>query len=201
MNRLTQRPYRKNVNSKGWLYVGGEAREITIKNISINGVLAQLHNKTEDEDSKYLHQNLAVSKSIDFYMPQLRLSGEAKVVWMESGENDGYLLGMAFNNVAYDVDSPVFVRKSHRKEVAIPGRILLNGEYHAFVTVDMSLGGIKICLPEKITVDKDVVAEFEFEALKMRGVVKVAWTSGSEGDSTLIGLAYIKPRKSDNTVH
>ena len=42
MKAVIDRPYRKNLMSHGLIYIAGEELEITIKDISLTGVLAHL---------------------------------------------------------------------------------------------------------------------------------------------------------------
>jgi hypothetical protein len=60
--------------------MGGEEHKITIKNISINGVLAQLNSNREDIDIKYIFNQLQISTIVDLYLPEMRLAGEVEVV-------------------------------------------------------------------------------------------------------------------------
>ncbi|MDD2723734.1 MAG: PilZ domain-containing protein [Methylovulum sp.] len=195
MNSPTHRAYRKKINTQGWMFLGGEVQKITAKNISVTGVLVQLENKNMAYAGKRILQNLAAAKSIDFLFPKLRLSGEAKVVRVESASNDQIMLAMQFNHLANNIDRPVFKRKSYRKEIAVPGRILLNGDYHKFVSVNMSSGGFMLCLPETISIDNNHVTHFEFEGLKLKGFAKIIWIANPEDTQTLMGLQYVKPHK------
>jgi len=195
MNTPIQRAYRKKINSQGWMFLGGEVQKITAKNISVTGVLVQLENNNVAYAGKRILQNLAAAKSIDFLFPKLRLSGEAKVVRVESASNDQIILAMQFNNLASNINHPVFKRKSFRKEIAIPGRILLNGDYHKFVSVNMSSGGFMLQLSEIISVEKNHITQFEFETLKLKGFAKIVWIANPENPKTLMGLQYVKPNK------
>ncbi|MDD5272031.1 MAG: PilZ domain-containing protein [Methylovulum sp.] len=185
------RPYRKAITSHGWIFLGGEAREITIKNISITGALAQL----DGSKGERTLQNLLVSKAIDFYLPQLQLSGEAKVVRVDTAEDDHIILGLEFQNIAHTANEPVFKRKSYRKDMVIPGHILLNAYRHDFMTVNMSLDGLMIRVPEQLTVEKDAIIPFEFADANLKGFVKVVWVRQGEHNDTLIGLQYVKSKQ------
>lgn len=199
MNTHSQpRAYRKAITSHGWLYLGGEAREITVKNISLSGFLVGLNNNIGADNQRTL-KNLSAAKSIDFYFPQLQLSGVANIVRVDTELEDQILLAMEFNELVYTDDQPIYNRKSYRKEVALPGRILLAGEYHEFVSVNMSLGGIMIRVPENLTVEPDIITKFEFEHLNLKGLAKIAWCATLEESETLVGLEYAKQQESGNT--
>ncbi|WP_019866932.1 PilZ domain-containing protein [Methylovulum miyakonense] len=206
MSTPNNRAYRKNINSKGWLYLGGEVQEMATKNISITGVLVKIENKNINFDKKRTLQKLLASKSIDFYFPKLRLSGEAKVVRVESEQDGQIMLAMEFSNVAYEVDHPLFNRKSFRKSLTIPGRLLIDDEYHDFISVNMSQGGFMIHLPKKLAIKNNRIAQFEFNTLKLKGFAKIVWANNPDNTKTVMGLQYVKPKadseaEADNKPH
>lgn len=193
MTTQIQRAYRKNINAHGWMYLDGKVQEINAKNISITGVLVQLGNQHND---KRVCKNLSAAKSIDFYFPILRLSGEAKVVRVETTEEGQVLLALKFVKAAYMADEPVFKRQSFRRDIAMPGRILVDGKAFEFVSENISLGGILIRLPEMVPIEKRTIAHFELEPLKMKGFAKIVWSNPSK-DKTLVGLQFVKPHKEE----
>jgi len=68
--------------------------------------------------------------------------------------NDHILLALEFKNIAFDIDKNLNKRKAYRKNMPDPGRILLNGEYHDFNTVNVSVEGLMIRLAEAISVEE-----------------------------------------------
>ena len=96
------RPRRTNLVSNGSIYMGEEEHKITIKNISINGVLARLDSNREDIDIKYIFNQLQISTIVDLYLPEMRLAGEVEVVRADMVEGH-ILLAMAFKNIAYEI--------------------------------------------------------------------------------------------------
>jgi hypothetical protein len=194
MNLELNRPYRKNLMSHGLIYMGEEEHEITIKNLSINGALAQLISNREDIDIKYIFNSLLVSTTIDLYLPEMRLAGEVEVV--RADIEDGHiLLALEFKNVAYDIDKNLNKRKAYRKNMPGPGKILLNGEYHVFNTVNVSVKGLMVCLSEAVAVEVGAITRFEFKRLDLEGDIKVIWVDSISDDQTLIGLQYIQMEK------
>jgi hypothetical protein len=186
----SNRPYRKNLISQGLIYMGEEEHKVTIKNLSINGVLAELHSNREEIDIKYIFNQLLVSTIIDLYLPEMRLAGEAEVV--RADVDDGHiLLALEFKNIAYDIDKNLNKRKVYRKIMPDPGKILLNNQYRHFNTVNVSVDGLMICLPEMITVEVGTITRFEFKRLELEGEVKVIWIDPIPDDRTLMGLQYI----------
>ncbi len=186
-----ERPYRKTITSHGWIFLGGEAREITIKNLSITGALAHL----DDVKSERTLQDLLVSKAIDFYLPQLQLSGIAKIVRIDTAQAEHVVMALEFQDIAHTTDEPIFKRKSYRKELAIPGHLLLNAYQHDFMTVNMSLDGLMIRVPEALAVEQEAIIPFEFADANLKGFVKVIWARSDGENGTLIGLQYVKPKK------
>jgi hypothetical protein len=185
------RPCRKNLVSDGLIYMGDEEHGITIKNISINGVFAKLNSNREDIDIKYIFNQLLVSTIIDLYLPEMRLAGEVEVVRAEI-EDGHILLALEFKNIAFDIDKDLNKRKAYRKNIPDPGRILLNGEYRDFNTVNVSVEGLMICLSEAISVEEGTITRFEFKRLELEGEIKVIWVDIISDDRTLIGLQYVQ---------
>jgi hypothetical protein len=185
------RPRRTNLVSQGFIYMGEEELEITIKNISINGVLAQLSSDREYIDIKYIFDQLLVSTIIDIYLPEMRLAGEVEVV--RADIEDGHiLLALEFKNIAFDIDQNLNKRKSYRKSMVDFGKILLNGELYNFTTVNVSVDGLMICLPKEIPVEVGAITQFEFKPLDLEGQIKVVWVDHTLNGQTLIGLQYVQ---------
>jgi hypothetical protein len=184
------RPFRKNLMSHGLIYMGEEEHAITIKNLSVNGVLAKLDSKRKDIDIKYIFDSLLVSTKIDMYLPEMRLAGEAEVVRADIEEGH-ILLALEFKNIAYDIDSDLNKRKVYRKNMPGPGMILLNGHYLDFTTINVSVAGLMICLSEAICVEEGTITCFEFKQLGLEGKIKVIWVDLISEGRTLIGLQYM----------
>jgi len=170
--------------------MGEEEQEITVINLSITGVLAELNSHKKDVDVKDIYNLLLTSTLIDLYLPEMRLAGEAEVVWVDVN-NDHILLALEFKNIAFDIDKNLNKRKAYRKNMPDPGRILLNGEYHDFNTVNVSVEGLMIRLAEAISVEEGTVTRFEFKRLELNGKVEVIWSDLTSDDETLMGLQYV----------
>ena len=184
------RPPRTSLVSDGFIYLGEEEHRITIKNISINGVLAQLNTDRQDIDIKYIFNQLLVSTIIDLYLPEMRLAGEVEVV--RGDMEDGHiLLALEFKNITFDIDKKLNQRKAYRKNMPDPGRILLNGKYRSFTTVNVSVEGLMISLSEAISVEVGTITRFEFNRLELEGEIKVIWVDPISDDRTLMGLKYV----------
>jgi hypothetical protein len=184
------RPCRKNLTSHGLIYMGEEEYEITVIDISITGVLAELHSNNKDIDVKDIFNILLTSTIIDLYLPEMRLAGEAEVVRVDVN-NDYLLLALEFKNIAYDIDKNLNKRKAYRKNMPDPGQILLNGEYHEFNTVNVSVEGLMIRLVEIISIEEGTITSFEFKRLELKGKVEVIWSDLTSDAETLMGLRYV----------
>lgn len=103
MTMIVERPYRKNLTSIGLIYMSGSEYEITIKNLSIAGVLAEFNSNDFHADIKLLFNTLLISTKHDIYLPELRLAGEAEIVRVDH-DNEQILLALEFKQVTYDVD-------------------------------------------------------------------------------------------------
>jgi hypothetical protein len=174
--------------------MGGEEQGITIKNISITGVLGELHSKGDSQEIKSIFDSLMVSTIIDLYLPELRLAGEAEVIRVDLKEGV-ILIALEFKNVSYEVDNLLYKRKAYRKSMPGPGQIFLGGRHHEFDAVNVSVEGIMIRLNEKITVEEGIVTVFEFKRLNLAGEVRVIWVDPIADDGTLMGLQYMHMEK------
>ncbi len=190
MGSQLDRPYRKNLMSHGIIYLGEEEHDITIKNLSINGALAELNSNREDIDIKYIFNTLLVSTMMDLYLPEMRLAGEVEMVRAEM-EDGHILIALEFKNMTYDVDKELNKRKAYRKNMPGVGKILLNNEYHEFTSVNVSVDGLMISLPETIRVEEGTISRFEFKRLELEGEVKVIWIDIIPENRTLMGLQYV----------
>jgi len=190
MGSELDRPYRKNLMSHGIIYMGEEEHDITIKNLSINGALAELHSNREDIDIKYIFNTLLVSTILDLYLPEMRLAGEVEMVRAEM-EDGHILIALEFKNMTYDVDKELNKRKAYRKNMPGFGKILLNDEYREFTAVNVSVDGLMICLAETIRVEEGTITRFEFKRLELEGEVKVIWIDIIPDNRTLMGLQYV----------
>ncbi|OYV21792.1 MAG: type IV pilus assembly PilZ [Methylococcaceae bacterium NSP1-1] len=190
------RPCRKNLTSHGLIYMGEEEHEITVLNISITGILAELNSHKKDIDVKYIFNMLLTTTIIDLYLPEMRLAGEAEVVRVDV-DNDRILLALEFKNIAFDIDKTLNKRKVYRKNMPDLGQILLNGEFHEFKTVNVSVEGLMIRLSETISVEEGTITYFEFKRLELNGKVEVIWSDLTVDAETLIGLRYVN-LNSDN---
>lgn len=190
MNTMLLRPYRKNLTTHGLIYLAGEEQPITIKNISITGVLAQLNSKIGKNDIKAIFNTLLASTIIDLYLPEMRLAGEVEVIRVDM-QDDHILLALEFKNVTYDINDLLYKRKAYRKNLPSPGHILFNGEYLEFTSVNVSVDGIMIRLEETVYVEPGVVTVFEFKRLELEGEIKVIWLERLPDGGTLMGLQYV----------
>jgi len=196
MYSTLDRPRRTNLVSEGFIYMGEEEHKITVKNLSINGVLAQLNTDREDIDIKYVFNQLLVSTVIDLYLPEMRLVGDVEVVRgdMEEGH---ILLALEFKNIAFEIDKDLNKRKVYRKNMPDSGKIELNGQHYDFTSVNVSVDGLMICLSEAIAVEVEVgtITRFEFKRLELEGEVKVIWVDLISDGRTVIGLQYVHLEK------
>lgn len=198
---LKQRAYRKAINSPGRMYLGDETRAITIKNISTSGVLIGLSGDGLNAHSKHTLEDISLHKPIHFCIPPLQLSGSAKIARMFTGLNLQLFLGMEFQdlvfcgaNTACSNDSP------YTSSLAIPGRLILDGEYFDFLTVSMSTDELIVRLPLMIGIEKGMELEFEFTQAKLKGWVKVVWTLEVDNFETLMRLHYTRREKGGDDI-
>jgi len=189
-----KRSYRKRLTSHGLIYLAGEELEITVKNLSITGLLAELDINKVIMDVDDLFHAIEQSVTIDLYLPEMRLAGEADVVRAENSDGQ-VVLALEFRNLSYDVNNLLYQRKAYRKLMTASGEISLNGGNYQFLTQNVSVDGLMIHLKEHIIVNEGKVTTFDFQRLKLNGEVEVIWIEHEEDGSTLMGLQYVKMMK------
>lgn len=183
-----KRHYRKKLTSQGLIYLAGEEFEMTLSNISVTGLLAELEANETVSDIKALFKTVRVSPIVDIYLQEMRLVGEAEIV--RADLIDGRIfLALEFKNITHDADNLLYERQAYRKNLAAPGLIIVNGEHYHFQTVNVSVDGLMIRLTERIEVEEGTVAAFDFKRLDLLGEVKVIWVEHDES-GTLMGLQY-----------
>ena len=183
-----KRHYRKKLTTQGLIYLGGEELEITLSNISITGLLAELVPNEAFSDIEALFNTIKLSPIVDIYLQEMRLIGEVEIVRADL-INGCIYLAMDFRNITHDVDNLIYERQAYRKNLAAPGLIILNGEHYHFHTVNVSVDGLMIRLAEQIEVEEGTVAAFDFKRMDLLGEVKIIWVDHDE-TGTLMGLRY-----------
>jgi hypothetical protein len=195
MSSMLLRPFRKTLTTHGLIYLDEEEQPITIKNISITGVLAQLNSKVGKNDIQRIFNTFLGSTIVDIYLPEMRLAGEAEVIRVDL-QNDHILLALEFKNVNYDINDLMYRRKAYRKNLPGPGQILFNDEYLEFNAINVSVEGMMIRLDDAVFVEPGLVTVFEFPRLELEGEIKVVWLDRLAEGGTLMGLQYVHMEKS-----
>jgi hypothetical protein len=190
MNSAPRRSYRKKLITNGLVYINNEEQEVFVVNISMTGMLVQLSREIYSSDSDSTFNDSLVSSTIDFYFPQLRLAGTADISRVNKDDRH-VTLALKFNDISYNIDNLLYKRRVYRKNMSVPGRILLNEEYYDFYTVNVSVEGLMVRLTKTVAILEGMTTTFEFKDLSLKGEVQVAWIDFDIDGNTLIGLKYI----------
>jgi hypothetical protein len=190
------RYYRKNLTSHGLVYLGGEEVEVSVKNLSVTGLLAELSDKSPIKTVEDLFEAIQHSTRIDFYLPEMRIMGEAEIARADI-VNGHVRLALEFCHISHDVDNALYKRKAYRKELIAPGLIVFNKNKYAFTTRNVSVTGLMIHLAEKVEVANDTITIFDFKHLSLRGQIRVVWTETAEDGGTYMGLEYMHMEKTN----
>jgi hypothetical protein len=185
------RPFRKDLHLQGLIFLNGEERSIVVKNLSITGLLAEMdQQKGAEKDIEDIFNSLQSSTLVDIFIPSMRLTGEMEVIRADT-KKDKILIALEFKSVSHDVEDFIYKRKVYRKRMPGTGHILLNGAYHPFTAVNVSIEGLMILLNETVTIDEPgVKATFEFETLGLTGEARIVWIEHPHTNETLLGLHY-----------
>ena len=195
MNTKPKRPYRKNLQLSGLVFVNGKEWDGMVKNLSITGMLLQLKRCVHD-DIEEIMASIAIIPIIDIYIPEFRLAGEAEVVRSNLLESGNLELALQFKSIHHQVDQWQYKRQAFRKDVTETGRIVLGDHCYEFTSVNVSVGGLMIRLPHQVLTNEGAIAEVEFAHLGLKGKAKVVWVDVFSDAGTLMGLQYLGMRKS-----
>ncbi len=188
---IEKRSYRKCLSSHGLIYLADHELNISVKNLSITGLLAELDTNAYISDVDEIFHAIESSVTIDLYLPEMRLAGEVDVVRAEKIGNHIYM-GLEFRNLSYDVNNLLYQRKAYRKAISSSGEIIFEGKPYGFLTQNVSIDGLMIFLKERLEVEVGVVTTFDFPQLNLEGEVKVVWVENEDDGSTLMGIQYVQ---------
>jgi hypothetical protein len=186
---LNDRPRRTKLVSRGVIFFGGEELNVTVNNISINGVLLQIDQL--GIDIEYVFTQLYVSTMVDLYLPELRLVGEAEIVRSDITKDGHILLAMEFKDISFTIEEDLNKRQCYRRNIANPGKILLNDHYYNFTTLNVSLDGLMVVLSEVVDVQVGAITSFQCKGLGLDGQIKVMWVDSVYDGNTRIGLQFV----------
>lgn len=184
-----KRSYRKPLTSQGVIYLLNQELEISVRNLSITGLLAELEEDSFINGIEDVFHGLELSPTIDLYLPEMRLAGEVDVVRVDKIAGRIYL-ALEFRNLSYNVDNLLYKRKAYRKLLNASGHIVINEDPYLFLTQNVSVEGLMVHFKEKVIVEPGVVASFDFPRLNLKGDVKVIWVDYEDNGYTLMGLQY-----------
>lgn len=195
INTNILRPYRKKLIMHGLIYLAGVEQAITIKNISISGILVQFNSKAGGNDIKQFFKTLSHSSIIDLFISEMRMVGEAQVTRVDL-QSDHILIALKFRHITYDVNDALYKRKAYRKNLPGSGQILIYGKYLKFNAVNVSIQGIMIRLNQVFYVAPGVITVFKYSRLDIAGEAEVIWVEHLKVRGILMGLQYINIEKS-----
>ncbi len=194
---VQKRSYRKKMVSFGLIYLGGEELEMTVKNLSITGLLVELKGNDAITGIEDVFHAVELSHLVDLYLPEMRLAGEAEITRADMN-GCRITLAMEFKMISYEVSDMLYKRKAYRKNMVAPGQIVFDKKRHHFFTKNVSVNGMTIVLKEKINVSKDTITIFDFRRLNLRGQIRVVWVDYNVEDaSTIMGLEYLNIMKDE----
>ena len=186
--------YRKNLASKGLIFLAGEEMEITIRDISITGMFAELPANARLTDVDTIFKALGPSAEVDIFLEDLQLAGEAEVTRVKL-DNGIFHMGFDFKNISYDAENMLYKRKAYRKSMVALGTVFIDEKRYNFSTLNVSVEGLMLRIPDKVAVKKGMVVKFEFEKLDLKGEIKVVWLEHDKDGGTLMGLQYMHLEK------
>ncbi|WP_347987877.1 PilZ domain-containing protein [Methylomonas sp. AM2-LC] len=190
---------RETLHGLGWVCIGSVEHKISLLNVSLTGILAELQYNDQVPDYYELFKSLQAAPLIDFYLPEMRLAGEAVVVRVESIKC-GFHLGIEFRNLTSNIDELLYKRRVFRKNLVSLGHIFFHDNHYSFNTESVSVYGMVIRILNRIDFEIGSVTRFEFKQLDLQGEVQIIW-GDRDYNSTLLGLQFLQKARgvaSDN---
>lgn len=191
-----KRSYRKNLTSYGLIYIGGEELELTVKNISITGLLAHLHGRDAIYGIKEIFRAIEKSALVDIYLPEMRVAGEAEITRADANGEKVYL-ALEYRNLSFEINNVLYRRKAYRKQISAPGKIVFHEKKYDFFTKNVSVGGMTIMINETILASQGTVTIFDFKRFNLRGQVRVAWVEYADDNFTFMGIQFLNLQNND----
>ncbi|MDT8407336.1 MAG: PilZ domain-containing protein [Methylococcales bacterium] len=182
------RPYRKKLTTEGFIYLNGHEYLLILNNLSITGLLGELEADDSILDITSLFNIIQQNTSVDIYLSQLRLAGEAKVVRADL-VNDRIYLALEFRDIEYDVDNALYLRHNYRKRMEASGLIEIDDQIMTFTTINVSVDGMMIQLPGEVPLEAESIVQFDFSQLELVGEARIVWRRYEHGN-TVAGLEY-----------
>ncbi|MGR9100294.1 MAG: PilZ domain-containing protein [Gammaproteobacteria bacterium] len=186
-----RKSYRKILTSEGLIYLGNEELKLTIRNLSLTGLYAELSPGEKIRDINDVFMAISASARVDIYLKELQLAGEAEVVRAEV-EGDTMLIALEFKNISYDVNDLLYKRRAYRKSMEAVGHIVLNGELLEFHTHNVSVDGMMIHVSKGVRVMDGTCTHFDFDKLGLKGETRIVWSEHERDGGTLLGLEYVR---------
>lgn len=105
---VTDRSYRRELTSHGVISFDKKVLNVTLKNLSMTGMLAELLNDQDTLALKNIFYSVEGSRIIDVQLPEMNLSGTAEIIRFDDGKST--YIALEFKELTYK-------RKSVRSHV------------------------------------------------------------------------------------
>ena len=192
MRLNSTRPFRKNLNLQGLIYLNEEERNIIVKTLSLTGLLVELDQRNGGyKDISEIFNSLLSSTLVDIFVPSLRMAGETEVIRADL-DNNKIRIALEFKSISYDVEDFIYRRKEYRKTTSGSGHIRIDDAYYPFRAVNASLGGLMIHISRRVVIERPGInAYFEFHKLGLAGKAQIIWSEYPHDNETFMGLRYV----------
>lgn len=109
---VKNRSYRRELTSHGVISFGDESLKVTLKNLSMTGLLAELLDDMEVYNMKQFFYATEGAKKIEINLPEMYLSGSAEIIRFDDKGDTSYV-ALEFKNLTYK-------RQVTRKRLMMP---------------------------------------------------------------------------------
>lgn len=192
---LQQRQYfRKILETKGFVFLAGRELKILVRNLSVKGLLAEVDEGGIVNELEQIFAAIKQSTRIDFYLPELRMAGDAELIRVDL-IGDVFLLALEFKDFSHEVNNSFYQRKAYRKQMMELGKIHSNGENFPFITRNVSQDGVMLQILEKTSFEEGMITDIVLQKLAIEGEGKVIWVHKRD-EETLLGVQFLDIDKS-----
>ena len=96
---IQTRSYRRELTSHGILSFNQKKLSVTVKNLSMTGMLAELSDEEDGQNLKNISDKAENSNIIDIQLPEMNLSGTAEIIRFDEGERT--CVALEFKQLTY----------------------------------------------------------------------------------------------------
>ncbi|WP_305908224.1 PilZ domain-containing protein [Methylomarinum sp. Ch1-1] len=188
-----RKEYRKNLTSSGQLAIAGEILDFKSYDVSLKGLMVEVcpgEFLAKLEDFQAL---LPDNNRVEIYVKELKLSGEAFIVWVRGGQGGKIQLGLEYGDIEHNAQKLWLRRKAYRRTKPFSCLMMLDHSKVETLGLNMSTDGLAVSGDLKgydIKVGDVVKLKISGQSIS-KAIAKIIWINESGDDRLTVGLRYL----------